>query len=215
MTAVSGQFTVPTLNCSRTPNAGESEWVGIGGNGGSSGDLLQTGVVSDCRGGVQYDNVGWWEEYPQYPEIDFKTMSVSPGDQIAASVYRASDGTWVTRVDDLTTGVSGVMNSGNAWGTILDSNPSTWYVREGNASTVSYAGAYTAEWIVEAYGTSGGGQTQLADFGTIAFTNVKTSLPSWSLTTNEAVGLGDKNGYLLAAPSAPQGDGFSVAYTGG
>lgn len=214
VTTVSGEFTVPTLNCKKTPNAGEAVWVGTGGAGGSSGDLLQTGVVSDCIGGVQTENPGWWEEYPQYPARLFKTMTVSPGDQIVASVSQAGDLSWTTRLDDMTTGVSGVMHTGDQWGTVLDTDPTTFVTTEGNALTVSYSGGRSAEWIVEDYGTSGG-LVPFADFGTLAFTNLTASIP-FVLTGNEEVGLGDKSGLLLAAPSAPDstGKGFSVAYTG-
>jgi Peptidase A4 family len=219
VTSVSGQFTVPTLNCSRTPNAGVSAWVGTGGNGGSSGDLLQTGVESDCVDGVQSNNAGWWEEAPEYPEVDFKSMSVSAGDRIEASAYQSrSSGTWVTRLDDLTTGVSGFMETGGGWGTILDSDLSRWRVLEGRASSVSYSGGYTAEWIAEAYTVVSGGQSQLAplaDFGTIRFTNLRASTPPLISDFIGAVGLEDSSGkWLLATPSASQGDGFSVVYTG-
>ena len=112
---------MPTLACSVTPNAGQSTWVGIGGAGTGTGDLLQTGVRSDCVGGVQADYPGWWELAPELPEIDFESMTVSPGNVIEASVYLAGDGvTWVTRLDDLTTGISGVMLSNGGWGTVLD-----------------------------------------------------------------------------------------------
>src|SRR5205814_5010517 len=96
VTAVSGEFNVPILNCTDTPDASESMWVGIGGAGESTGDLLQTGVRSDCVGGVQVENPGWWEEYPEYPSVDFTGMVVSPGDHINASVYRTSVGGRVT-----------------------------------------------------------------------------------------------------------------------
>ncbi len=189
-------------------------WVGIGGHGPSTGDLLQTGVESTCSGGTQVENPAWWEEFPEYYSVNFQSMSVSPGDQIAASVYLASDGSWVTRVDDLTTGVSGLMHTGNAWGTILDSNPTAWLQQDGDASTVSYNGGSSAEWIMEDYGLSDGTPVPFADFGTVAFSKLTTSLPSWTLTASEAVGISDKNGLLLAAPSAPSGDAFSVTYTG-
>jgi hypothetical protein len=214
VTEVSGGFTVPTLNCNATPKAGESTWVGIGGAGGSSGDLLQTGVRSDCLGGVQYDQVGWWEEFPELPEIDFHSMSVSEGDELEASVSQNSDGSWTTRVDDLTTGVSGVMTTGNGYGTILDSNPTVWLDEEGSTVGVSYLGGYTAEWIVERFGLSDGSLFPLADFGTVGFTSLTTSVPSAALTGSEQVGIGDNNGYLYAAPSASNSSGFSVAYTG-
>jgi hypothetical protein len=214
ITEASGQFTVPTLNCSVTTDATEATWVGIGGDGAGTGDLLQTGVQSTCAGGTQVENPAWWEEFPEYYSVNFQTMSVSPGDQIKASVYQANDGSWVTRVDDLTTGISGLMHTGDAWGTILDSNSTTWLQQEGDASTVSYNGGSSAEWIVEDPGLSNGSQAPFADFGTVAFNNLTTSLSSWNLTGSDAIGLSDKYNDLLAAPSAPSSNGFSVTYTG-
>lgn len=214
VTSVSGEFTVPTLDCAKTRNAGETAWVGIGGAGGSSGDLLQTGVVSDCIGGVQVENPAWWEEFPQYPAQLFTGMLVSPGDVILASVSQGTDLSWTTRLDDLTKGVSGVMHTGDTWGTFADATPTVW-LSQHDASTVSYTGGRTAEWIVEDYGTSSG-LVPFADFGTVTFTNLATSLATWSLTPLEQVGLADKSGLLLAAPSGPDptGTGFSVSYTG-
>jgi hypothetical protein len=215
VTEASGRFVVPTLNCSKTPNAGVSVWVGTGAAGPGTGDLLQTGVRSDCVGGTQDNNPGWWEEFPELPEIDFTGMSISPGDTIEAGVWQNSDGSWSTRLDDLTTGVSGVMTTGDAYGTVLDSDPTVWLDQEGSTSSVSYAGGSTAEWIVEDFeNASTGQQVPFADFGTVTFSGLTTSLSSWSLTPDEQSGVGDANGYLYAAPSAPSGDGFSVTYTG-
>jgi hypothetical protein len=171
-------------------------------------------VQSTCSGGVQVVNPAWWEEFPEYPAVNFNSMSVSPGDQIQASVYRATDSSWYTRLDDLTTGISGLMHTGEAWGTVADSAPTTWLQQEGDASTVSYTGGSSAEWILEDPAYVNGTQAPLAHFGTVAFANLTTSLPPWSLTPSEAIGIGDKNGLLLAAPSAPSGNAFSVTYTG-
>lgn len=214
ITEASGQFKVPTLNCAHTPNGSEATWVGIGGDGAASGDLLQTGVDSNCVNGSQVENPAWWEEYPEYSSFDFQSMAVSPGDQMQASVYRAGDGSWFTRLDDRTTGDSGVMHTGDGWGTVSDSDPTSWLVKEGDASAVSYAGGHTAEWIVEDIGRSDGTHVPFADFRTVAFDNLTTSLTSWSLTADEALGIGER--LLLAAPSAPEpsGHGFSVTFTG-
>jgi Peptidase A4 family len=159
ITGVTGRFAVPALNCSHTLNAKETLWVGIGGwEGQPEEDLLQTGVDSYCENGSQINNPSWWEEYPEYPPIFYSGMQISVGDQIADEVLQLSDGSWETRVDDLTTGVSGIMQTGNAWGTILDSNPSVWLSKQGNASSVSYSGGHTAEWIMENF------SPPLADF---------------------------------------------------
>jgi hypothetical protein len=212
ITAVSGQFTVPKLKCNVSGT--EAMWVGIGGDGAGTGDLLQTGVESTCSGGVQVVDPAWWEEFPELPSVNYNTMSVSPGDQIQASVYQENDSSWYTRLDDLTTGVSGVMHTGEAWGTVLDSAPTTWLHQEGDASTVSYNGGSSAEWIIEDPQYGNGTQAPLVHFGTVAFANLTTSLASWSLNSAQAIGIGNNKGLLLAAPSAPAGNGFSVTYTG-
>lgn len=215
ITAVSGQFTIPKLNCRHTRNAGEGIWAGIGGASLSSPDLLQTGVRSDCFDGEQRNDAAWWEEFPEVPEIDFRSMAVSVGDSIEASVVQNPDGSWTTRVDDLTTGVSGVMTTGQSYGTVLDSSPTTWLQEEGSAAGISFAGGRTAEWIVEAF-QSFGILVPLADFGSVVFTGLTTSLPAWGLTGDEQVGIGDSLGYLYAAPSGPDSSnhGFSITYTG-
>jgi hypothetical protein len=215
VTAVAGTFTIPKLNCRHTKNAGEATWVGTGGSGPSAGELLQTGVRSDCIGGAQDNGAAWWEEYPQVPEIDFNSMSVSAGDSMQASVAQNTDGSWSTRLDDLTTGISGVMTTGQSYGTVLDSTPTVWRDQEGSAASITYTGGYSAEWIVEAF-QSNGSLVRLADFGSVAFTGLTTSLSSWGLTGDEQVGLGDAHGYLYAAPSGPDSTnhGFSIKFTG-
>jgi hypothetical protein len=215
VTSVSGEFTVPTLDCAKTRNAGVAAWVGIGGVR-SADDLLQTGVVSECVAGVQTEDPGWWEEYPENAAQFFTNMPISPGDQIEASVSQGADLSWTTRVDDLTTKVSGVMHTGTGgqWGTVRDADGAPLSPPQ-DSSTFTYAGGGTAEWIVEDFGTSTG-LVPFADFGTVTFTGLATSLPAWGLTPSEQVGLGDRAGLLLAVPSAPDssGKGFSVAYTG-
>jgi peptidase A4-like protein len=210
VTEVSGHFTVPTLDCARTPKSTETTWVGIGGDtradGSSTGALLQTGVDSDCVDSSQVSNPAWWELIPPYDPVFFNGMSISPGDQIEASVHQLSDGSWFTRTDDLTTGVSGIMQTGRAWGTIRDSSPSVWLSYQGDASSVSYAGGFSAEWIVEDF------DPPLVDFGSIQFTQL-TSSPGGILTNQDAIDLEDKTGnWLLDVPSGLSGNSFSVTY---
>jgi Peptidase A4 family len=217
VTEVSGEFTVPRLNCLDTFNAGEAMWAGIGGAHGTAGDLLQTGVTSGCSEGTQTDNAAWWEEYPEVPGINFNGMSVSAGDQMRASVYRLADGTtWETCLEDLTTGLSGLMVTGEGWG-VTTGGCSGTFTEQGSTATLSYAGGTSAEWIIEDFDIDENGtlvQVPFADFGTVAFSNLTTSLSSWNLTSSDAWGVGDKHGDLLAAPSTPSGNGFSVTYTG-
>lgn len=216
VTEVAGQFTVPRLDCRSGVHAGVSTWVGIGGAGTSAGPLLQTGVRSVCVSGTQTTNPAWWAEFPAYPEVDFASGFVSAGDSIRASVSRSVDGSWTTRLDNLSTGVSGVMTTGQSYGTVRDSDPSVWLDEEGSAAGAAYSGGYSAEWIVEDFEQADMPLVPLADFGSIAFTALTASLPSWKLTAGERVGIGDADGNLWAAPTGPDatGRGFAVRYTG-
>ena len=213
ITEASGEWTVPVLNCAVTPSASVWTWVGIGGasspTGGSSGVLLQTGVGSQCVAGAQ-QNQGWWEEYPSSPNqaINFSSFPVAPGDVMKGEVFQTTSGAWETLLDDTTTGLMGVMVTGQGWGIGPDSG-STYSV-QGSTSGLSYSGGYSAEWIVEDPSISGQ-QPPLADFGTVTFTNLGTSLSSWSLPADEAYEI-VQNGAVLATAGAPQADGFSVTY---
>ena len=52
-----------------------------------------------------------------------------------------------------------------------------------------------------------------ADYGTVNFTNLKTSLQTWTLTASEGIAI-MQNGAILSTPSLPAIDDFSVNYTG-
>ena len=217
ITGAHGEWVVPTLDCAATPNAGDAIWVGLGGftgpTGGSSGVLLQTGVTTDCVNGAQQD-FGWWEEYPSSPNhlVPFFGFPVYPGNTIAASVYQSSAGAWVTKVDNLSTGLSGIMVTGAGWGVGSDSGTGTFSL-QGSTVGLYYSGGYTAEWVVEDYGLSGGSLVSLADYGAVTFSGLTTSLPTWSLTPSDGVEITQGN-VVLSTPSLPSGDGFSVNYTG-
>jgi hypothetical protein len=217
ITGVSGEWNVPTLNCADTPNAGSSTWVGIGGEewptGGSSGVLLQTGIEDACVDGVQQDT-GWFEAYPSIPNqsFSFSGLPVSPGDSIEASVGQASDGSWVTRVDDLTTAISGWMITGEAWGVGADA--ASTFTDQGSTVGLSYEGGYTCEWIVEDYELEDGSYVPFANYGTVSFSDLQLGgLSPWYLTASEGWEI-VQNGVVLSTPSAPGSDSFSVSYSG-
>lgn len=80
-TSVSGSWTVPTLNCSATPNSYVSPWIGI--DGWNSDTVEQIGFVQDCVNGVA-GYYPWVEMYPA--DSIYFTETVKAGDQISASV---------------------------------------------------------------------------------------------------------------------------------
>ncbi len=216
LTAVGGEWTVPTLDCSATPNGGVAIWVGIGGYpsppDGASGSLLQTGITADCIDGAQ-QNRAWWEQYPSEPNrsADFAGFPIASGDRVQASVFVGPTGAWETRVDDLTTGVSGVMTIGSGWGVRTDAGDGT-FDPQGHTTNLSFSGGYTAEWIVEDYAELGS-PVPLAAYGTVDFSGLTTSLASWSLTAAEGVEI-VQNGAVRSVPSTPTAAGFSVSYAG-
>jgi len=219
-TEAAGKWTVPTLNCAGTPNAMSFTWVGIGGygwsTGGTSGTLLQTGTNDECVNGAQED-FGWFEEYPSNPNYSqgFANYPVAPGDSMEAYVFQTSSGAWETLLNNLTTGLSAIMVTGEGWGVSRTpaSGPIT-FTYQGTTTSLSYSGGYTAEWIVEDPGdVSSGGQSPFANYGSVTFSNLGTDLASWSLPNSDAEEI-VQNGVILSVPGAVSGDGFTVTYTG-
>ena len=217
ITDAQGEWTVPTLNCTDTPNGQIAIWVGIGGEqwatGGSSGSLLQTGIQDNCVNGIQQDHA-WWEVVPATPnhEQAFTNFPVSPGDVMQADVTQVSSGAWATILTDFNTGFSAYMVTGTSWGVGLTSAPT--YTSQGSAALISYAGAYTAEWIVETPTNSSTlGLYPIASFDPVTFTNLRASFTSWQLNQSETWAI-VQNGVTLATPTATAVDGFTVGYTG-
>jgi hypothetical protein len=204
---VSGEWTVPTLNCQQTTTI-DSAWAGIGGVSGQA--LLQTGVSDSCIDGAQQD-WAWWELANAHSPVTFGQLLVSAGDVMQASVYLDSSGQWVTRIDNLTTRFSGWMFAGGSYG--IEADRSGSFTTEGSSSDISYAGENTVEWVVEGPGLAYTGQNfaPMSDFGTVQFSDLRAGLQSWSLTTDESEQITYDN-QVVAAPGQPDGDGFSVSY---
>jgi len=171
--------------------------------------------VDTCVDGIQHDNAVW-EEWPDEQNAwdVFNDFPVSPGNTIAAYVYELNNGQWETVVENLSTGLTGIMVTGEGWG-VSSGGPTGSFIEQGSTADLSYSGGYTAEWIVEDYTqvSVDGPLEPFADYGTVTFTGITTSLSSWGLTANEAIGI-EQNGKMISTPSAPSGDGFSVSYTG-
>jgi Peptidase A4 family len=120
-----GSWTVPSVNCSRTPNTYSSFWVGI--DGWSSATVEQTGTDSDCDGDSP-SYYAWYEFYPA-ASVLISSVPVSPGNQMSASV--SYSGTVFTiKITNETTGKS-----------------------YSKSSKVSGAERSSAEWITNSGGT--------------------------------------------------------------
>jgi hypothetical protein len=107
------------------------------------------------------------------------------------------------------------MESGNAWDvTTIAANTLIGGI-QGDASGIQYAGGYTVEWIQEdVTNTNSGSLVPLANFGSVTFFNLRTSLSSWYLTNSDAWEITNNNNVPVSVPGALINDGFTVTYTG-
>jgi len=153
---VSGDWTVPTVNCASGQTLYSVAWVGIDGDSDSSPTVEQDGTASDCAGSVA-SYYAWYELYAQSgsplnggAEVELPNP-VAAGDLMSASVSVVS-GAWTLYIDDSTKGWTSTTHA--SWSAPVESS---------------------AEWIVERPEVcNGSGQdcslTSLADFGTVSFT---------------------------------------------
>jgi hypothetical protein len=187
---VSGSWVVPALNCSVTPNSALSVWVGVNGASSAQPGLFQTGTTTLCTNGVQSAYAWWTDAQMSYIGIDL--YAVSPGNQINASVYQNSGGTWSYSVSDT-------------------SNSQT------STSAEAFSGSgLSAEWIVEDPGT-GGGLYILGDFGSVTFTNMSLTSPATGFTLPggaQIVNLVTSGGASEDSTGAVSGSSFTVTQIG-
>ncbi len=192
-TGVSASWVVPTVHAGSSSVS--SSWIGI--DGFSNSDLIQTGTEQDTSGsGTSY--YAWWEILP-LSEQPISAITVSPGDQMSASILQISPGnsstpgTWTISISDQTSG-------------------------QHFAQSFSYGGsdgqpATSAEWIEEKTGVTPT-QPPLANFGTANFTNLSFTTPSPALNTPTLIrmerSLSDHT--TIAYPTIPGASALTVTY---
>jgi uncharacterized repeat protein (TIGR02543 family) len=212
-TQASGEWVVPTLNCADTPDGQSATWVGTGGvtwpTGGSSGELFQAGVIDNCVNGIQ-ENDAVFELFPYMSagsEV-FVGLTIESGDEILSKVGINTDGQWIAVVENLTTGAQGVYGVGTGWDISTIASNTLIVPLQQYGGGWSYAGAYSAEWIEESQSPT------MANFGSITFTDLATSDPSWYLTSGDREEITNSNGAPVSVPGTVSNDGFTVTYTG-
>ncbi len=188
-TGISGAWTVPTpTSTSTTADSSDAAWIGIGGI--TTSDLIQAGTYDTVSpAGVVTINA-FYELLPAAATA-IVTMTVSPGDQLTASITQTTAGNWTITLTDLTT-----------------------------AQTYTKAVAYTsslssAEWIEEVPTYSGGKLATLDNFGTIQFTGGSTIMNGTSTTlagTNPSSATMVNNSKPIAIPGGLSGGAFHVTY---
>jgi len=155
-----GSWTVPSVDCSKTPNTYAAFWVGI--DGYSSNTVEQTGTDSDCNG-PNPSYYAWYEFYPQ-PSILIGSVPVTPGNEMSAEVTFTGTEFKIT-IKNVTTGKS-----------------------FSKMQAVSGADRSSAEWIAEAPCCTGGGNIlPLADFGTVFFGKDYTKVKGTNNATDSSI----------------------------
>ena len=154
VTSVSASWVVPTVTpLSFRSSAFSAVWIGIGGQFGNDSTLIQCGTEQDSvRGQVEY--YAWYELLPA-PSVTISNITVSPGDQIQASIrlVNATFNQWTINLNDTT-------------------------ADESFQNTVNYTSSQlSAEWIVERPSVNHV-ISQLANFGSVTFTNCSASVGS-------------------------------------
>jgi hypothetical protein len=192
VTGVNGSWVVPSVSAS-TSDSFSSAWLGIGGQ--TDTTLIQCGTEHDWRNS-QATYYAWYELLPNN-SIAIPEMTISPGDKITASVTLTNDSqnTWLIQITDLTTGES--------------------FSQEAQYNSTRR----TAEWIVERP-TVNDQLSELANFGTVTFTNMTATIAGETGTANDfpnyQILMEDRQNNQLITLSALTNDGasYTVNYTG-
>lgn len=182
-TDVSGSWTVPSVDCSSTPNGVVALWVGIDGAG--SKTVEQTGTFSACdQGSASY--AAWYEAFPAASII--LPNPVRPGDNMSATVKNTGPQTFTL---------------------VLTNNSQGWT----STNNIQVRGRLvSAEAIVEAPSLHGQ-IVPLANFGTTGFSNVTANgAPLSAARSVVPVTMATLTGLVKAAPSALSGGDFSVSW---
>jgi Peptidase A4 family len=207
---VSGSWVQPTATCNGASQSFSAYWVGLGGFAQNSSGLEQIGSEADCDGSGHATYSAWYELVPAGPQT--LKMTVSPGDQMGASVTVIRKHVTL-RLRDVTTGAY-------ISKTLRMSTPDT----------------SSADWIVEAPSDcSGSGNCvplPLSDFGNLTFSNATAATathtgpisdPAWSATELQLSDGGSRFGRgrffgaipsdsAVPSPLSAPGTSFSVAW---
>jgi hypothetical protein len=192
-TQATGSWVVPAVDCTTTPHASASFWVGI--DGWDNATVEQTGTDSDCDG--RNPTYYAWYEFAPKAGVTITSVPVSPGDSMSAQV--SYDGTqFIVTITDEATG---------------DSFSTT--------AMVPRAQRTSAEWIAEKngtdlsdFGTAPFGMDFTNVFGTNSATDAATSGTIGDFGNDVQASVTVNQGVEDASPShlSPNGTSFTVTW---
>jgi hypothetical protein len=151
-THIQDTYTIPTLNCAKTPNAVAEFRTGL--DGISDGTIERVGVSATCSGGQPKGDVAWYQMIPANPH-PILVFAAKAGDVMHASITVGPPGAYTLSLVDLTSGHSFAVPTSCT--TCLNSSAQVTVGPPGPGSMG---------------GPPGGAGTPPADFGTVRFHDI-------------------------------------------
>ena len=190
VTSVSGTFTVPTVSAPGSVNGFPTDvsvWVGI--DGYTSGTVEQIGVSGSFDSSTNTASYSaWWEMYPRV-STTIHSMTISPGDVMAASVTFLASGSFQLSITDTT--------SGQSFSAVERAPVGGPHVAQTNS----------AEWIVERAATISKGYITilpLATFSQVTFSGASFVASGNTYSLQYAIdNYAQYSGFPATAPSQP------------
>ncbi len=189
-TAISGAWTVPAATATTVRTAYDAAWIGLGGV--TATDLIQVGTMNTVSHGHETSSA-FYELFPQSAATPINSLTVTPGDNMSASVARTTTGQWSITITDTTTGKSFTTN-------------------------VTFTSSLSsAEWIEEDLSSSHGKLLPLDNFAPVAFTGATLTASGSNLSAAngnaQPITLISNTHQPLATPSVLGTDGQSFTVT--
>ena len=182
---VTADWVVPAVQPTTAFEA-SGTWIGIDGGPGSPASILQTGTGQATQRGSTY-YYAWYEVYPNPPVL---IGSVSPGDEMQASISPDPGwpGVWLLDIGDATSAQSA-------------------------SEALSYSGpGDSAEWIEELPTASSPPQPYLTNFGSAQFTQATAAAANPSMVSISPIDMVDAHGNLIAHAGTLANRSFAVNY---
>lgn len=204
---VSTTFTVPTPDCTTTPNGETWHFAALGGWGGKSNYIEGAGVVEGCNSGTAYASGAIWiGAFPNAGGYGRVLTGINPGDTVTASVFfNKTTGEPNFKVADITQGTfyqqyracnpagcglssAEVVSDGNG-GTFSQGNSDFGAVTFNKGEVTRYGSAYkTTDFVNSAWITqrlveigSVSGQVEISPGG---LSNTVNNTPNYSTFTD-------------------------------
>lgn len=186
--AISADWTVPTVSGNGSSMSADATWIGIGGV--TTSDLIQVGT-DDTVSSSGTVNIGAFYELLPNASININSLNVSAGDQMSAQINEVSSNNWTITIKDLT-------------------KNQTFSINVSYASTLS-----SAEWIEEDPSDTNGNLLPLDNFGTVSFTSAFTTISGVNQSISNANAssitmLNSANQPIATPSSLNTAAGFSV-----